>query len=357
MKNCINNGVAAAYEKYVGGIVGYNAEDSTIQDCASYLSDYDNSVFNMITNEWDAEADYAGGIAGYNNGAIRFSAESESVTVKSVSSIVVGRDYIGGIAGFNDKEGTLDVNYTLIGGKIYAYGNCAGGIFGLNASESILSEDLSIKPSSLRGNYYVGGCIGANVVALTHDVTIDGIRTDNTLGQISGTAFCGGLIGYERTYSKDQLTYSTLLEAIESAPQSLLPGLDDKGVPTKVTESDNEYTLTLTSSNNIPVQGEIYVGGIVGYCEKNSKLLMQGCENSGDLSLKGDVYSKGVVLGDFERSSEISLSDEDVEENADEVSMHFAGGIISVNLENQIIDGCKNTGTMSGFDGIGAWLD
>ena len=353
LKNCINNGVAAAYEKYVGGIVGYNAEDSTIQDCASYLSDYDNSVFNMITNEWDAEADYAGGIAGYNNGAIRFSAESEAVTVKSVSSIVVGRDYIGGIAGFNDKEGTLDVNYTLIGGKIYAYGNCAGGIFGLNASESILSEDLSIKPSSLRGNYYVGGCIGANVVALTHDVTIDGIRTDNTLGQISGTAFCGGLIGYERTYSKDQLTYSTLLEALESDPQSLLPGLDDKGVPTKVTESDNEYTLTLTSSNNIPVQGEIYVGGIVGYCEKNSKLLMQGCENSGDLSLKGDVYSKGVVLGDFERSSEISLSDEEVEENADEVSMHFAGGIISINLENQIIDSCKNTGTMSGFDGIG----
>ena len=80
----------------------------------------------MIVSAWKATGDYAGGITGYNNGRITFSKESQKITVKSVSSIVAGENYVGGIAGFNDVAGTLDVNYTLIGGKVYAYGDCAG---------------------------------------------------------------------------------------------------------------------------------------------------------------------------------------------------------------------------------------
>ena len=151
LKNCINQGVAAGYKQYVGGIVGYNQADSTIADCASYLSDYDNSVYNMIVHKWKATASFAGGIAGYNDGAITFSDESEAITVKSVSSIVVGQNYVGGIAGFNDENATIDVHYTLIGGRIYAYGKCAGGAFGLNASAKVLNQELTIKPQSIQG--------------------------------------------------------------------------------------------------------------------------------------------------------------------------------------------------------------
>lgn len=42
IENCVNNGVAAGYDRYIGGITGYN--DATIADCASYLSDYNNSI-------------------------------------------------------------------------------------------------------------------------------------------------------------------------------------------------------------------------------------------------------------------------------------------------------------------------
>ena len=176
LKNCINNGVAAGYDRYIGGIVGYNEYQATIYDCASYLSDYDNSIFRMIVDTWNAKGDYAGGIAGYNDGNIVFAKESEAITVKSVSGIVVGRNYVGGIAGFNDVNGELDVHYTLIGGRIYAYGDCAGGGFGLNASQKLLSQELMIKPRSINGRYYVGGCIGANVVELTADITMDQFR-------------------------------------------------------------------------------------------------------------------------------------------------------------------------------------
>lgn len=348
LKNCVNNGVAAGYEKYVGGIVGYNANGATISDCASYLSDYDNSVFKMITETWKAKADYAGGIAGYNNGDIKFSKDSEAVTVKSVSSIVVGNNYVGGIAGFNDISGTLDVHYTLIGGRIYGYKDCVGGGFGFNASENLLTQELTIKPKSVEGRYYVGGCIGANVVNLTKDIEMSKFRCDNILGSIKGEAFCGGIIGYQRTYGSNQSADSS----------KLLPGISDSNAPTKVLESTNEFTLTVSTygndssklsveTNNVPIQADIYAGGIIGYCENASKLIVKNCLNNGNLT--NTSGNKTVQMNNYIQA-EVDKSFSNSSENP---TMHLVGGIISANLENQIIDHCSNSGSMSGYTGTG----
>lgn len=370
LENCVNNGVAAGYEKYVGGIVGYNANGATIKDCASYLSDYDNSVFKMITETWDATADYAGGIAGYNNGSINFSNESTAVTVKSVSSIVVGNNYVGGVAGFNDICGSLDIHYTLIGGRVYGYKDCVGGGFGFNASEKLLTQNLTIKPRSVQGRYYVGGCIGANVVNLSTDVEMSKFRCDNILGSIKGEAFCGGIIGYQRTYGSGQLaaepesgsnSANSIFRAVEknrtSSTDKILPVVQDNNVPTNALASTNTYKLTVSTSgntndklsvetNNVPIQANLYAGGVIGYCERSSNLVVKNCLNSGNLSnLSG---SKSVKLNDLIRS-EID-TDFSNEENP---SIHAVGGIISVNLENQIIDHCSNSGSMSGYTGTG----
>ena len=40
-------------------------------------------------------------------------------------------------------------------------------------------------------------------------------------------------------------------------------------------------------------------------------------------------------------------------QTAENLSLHLVGGIIGVNLENQVIDRCSNTGSMSGYSGIG----
>lgn len=351
LKNCVNNGVTAGYGAYVGGIVGYNEKSSTILDCASYLSDYDSSVYNMIVKDWQATADYAGGIAGYNDGRIKFTNASEAVTVKSVSSIVVGKNYVGGIAGFNDQNASIDVHYTLIGGRIHAYGDCAGGAFGLNTSEKVLTSELTIKPQSIQGRYYVGGCIGANVVDLDKDVHMTQIRTDNILGRITGQAFCGGVIGYQRTYTHSQLRLAADA-SIKDQAASLLPEVNKtSGVPNKVTESANRYCMQITTTNNIPVRAGLYTGGIIGYCEKNSRLRMKGCTNKGDIALAYTNWSEGVSLGTYLRSREIEGMT--IPSGADGVNMHFAGGIISVNLKKQEIDNCSNTGNMSGYTGTG----
>ena len=384
LSNCINNGVVAGTQKdngnggrYVGGIVGYNANGATIHNCASYLSDYGSSIFNMIVNDWDAKSDYVGGIAGYNNGFIEFTKDSEAITVKSVSSIVVGNNYVGGIAGFNDVQATLDVNYTLIGGQIYAYETCAGGAFGFNASENAARQSLTVKPRSVQGKYFVGGVMGANVLAIDKNTTISGLRAENTLGTITGEAFTGGVIGYQRTYDADQLNYKLDtnedgIRAAEEAAQNstsssdrLLPGMNENNIPTAVMASKNAYTLTISTegntddsltvnTNNIPIQTVMYSGGVLGYCDKGSKIEIKNCKNTGSITFASDLLEKdstgGIKLGKYAASGEIP---EFLTKDASELEMHFIGGITGVNLQNETITHCANTGSLSGFTGIG----
>lgn len=384
LSNCINNGVVAGTQKdngdggrYVGGIVGYNANGATIHNCASYLSDYGSSIFNMIVNDWDAKSDYVGGIAGYNNGFIEFTKDSEAITVKSVSSIVVGNNYVGGIAGFNDVQATLDVNYTLIGGQIYAYETCAGGAFGFNASENAARQSLTVKPRSVQGKYFVGGVMGANVLAIDKNTIISGLRAENTLGTITGEAFTGGVIGYQRTYDADQLNYKLdtnedgIRAAVEAAQNStsssdrLLPGMNENNIPTAVMASKNSYTLTISTegntddsltvnTNNIPIQAVMYSGGVLGYCDKGSKIEIKNCKNTGSITFASDLLKKdstgGIKLGKYAASGEIP---ELLTKDASELEMHFIGGITGVNLQNETITHCANTGSLSGFTGIG----
>lgn len=384
LSNCINNGVVAGTQKdngdggrYVGGIVGYNANGATIHNCASYLSDYGSSIFNMIVDDWDAKSDYVGGIAGYNNGFIEFTKDSEAITVKSVSSIVVGNNYVGGIAGFNDVQATLDVNYTLIGGQIYAYETCAGGAFGFNASENAARQSLTVKPRSVQGKYFVGGVMGANVLAIDKNTIISGLRAENTLGTITGEAFTGGVIGYQRTYDADQLNYKLdtnedgIRAAVEAAQNStsssdrLLPGMNENNIPTAVMASKNAYTLTISTegntddsltvnTNNIPIQTVMYSGGVLGYCDKGSKIEIKNCKNTGSITFASDLLEKdstgGIKLGKYAASGEIP---ELLTKDASELEMHFIGGITGVNLQNETITHCANTGSLSGFTGIG----
>lgn len=93
-----------------------------------------------------------------------------------------------------------------------------------------------------------------------------------------------------------------------------------------------------------------------GYCEKDSYLLLKNCTNSGDIAQTASVWKNGVVLGSYIESNEIGRTKSELPsgtDGVDSVRMHFAGGILSVNLENQIIDSCFNTGNMSGYAGTG----
>lgn len=406
IKDCVNSGIAAGYGDYIGGIAGYNGSHGEITDCSSYFSDYGNAMLQTIVGEWQATTgNCVGGLAGYNNGTIKFRTDA-AATVKSVSSVVVGNDYVGGMIGFNDKDGKLRVNddgrnmnYSLIGGQVYAQGDGAGGCIGLNASVDVLGQNLEIRPSSVSGRYCVGGFIGANVVDLDSaagtDVSMSGIRVNNVLGSVSGTAFTGGVIGYQRTYQENQLQGAPASDeetrllaqlmgrtSADAGSADLLPELADGNLPTAVVPSKSDKRLIIQNENNsggaagsldsansnIPVIADLYAGGIVGYCEQNSRLVLKDCRNDGNITQKtavgdaSDVSAKVSLKAYLEflareggndgyKNAALELGKEEQENQPIYVSM--VGGMIGANLENQVIDHCANKGSMSGFVGLG----
>lgn len=368
ISNCVNTGVAAGYGDYIGGICGRNENNATIKNCASYVSDTHNTIYNMVVG-WGATGDYAGGLVGYNNGSIVFNNNTDNyVTTRSVASIVVGKNYVGGMVGFNDTNAAIDVNYTVIGGRVAATGDCVGGLIGLNASPSLLANKLTVQPSSVQGKYYVGGAIGANVVNLTQNTELTGLTVDNSLGTVTAQAFCGGLIGYQRTYAAGQDSHGLA---------ALLPGVDtDHGnVPTAVAASANQYMLTISgagnttttltkASNNMTIRAYAYAGGIVGYCEGHSKLLLKDCLNEGAFdrpaanTFPGSKLKHGVDLVNYLKTQGYenaaqALSAELKEDNKNALRVAIVGGVMGVSGLDHVIDHCGNTGVMNGQAAMG----
>lgn len=342
IENCVNTGVAAGYQAYIGGICGANEKNADIVNCASYVSDTDGAVYRRVTG-WGATGSYAGGLTGYNGGKIVFDKKSV-VSTRSVAGIVVGRDYVGGLVGYNDADGTIDVDYTLIGGSVFASGDCAGGLAGLNASTALLGQTLTVKPASVQGRYYVGGAIGANVVDPDTDITVGGLRVDNSLGSVTAEAFCGGLIGYQRTYTEKDRDGRALY--------ALLPGIAENGdnVPGAVTASTNPHTVTITSdgnsagklsavSSNMTIRAYAYAGGIVGCGEPQSRMQVVRCLNAGGFDRPADgVFpdsrlKTGVNLAAYLRTqghedAAQALSDEP---GADTLRVSIVGGVVGQN--------------------------
>lgn len=365
IKNCVNTGVVAGYNAYIGGICGANENNAAIINCASYVSDTNNAIYRRVT-DWGAVGSYAGGLTGYNSGTITFSDKDNAVSTRSVAGIVVGRHYVGGLVGYNDTDGTIDINYTLIGGRVAATGDCVGGLIGLNASTKLLEKKLTIKPSSVQGRYYVGGAIGANVVNPGEDVTVSGLKVDNSLGTVTAEAFCGGLIGYQRTYTEKDRAGGTLY--------ALLPGIaaNNSNVPGTVKASTNTRTITITAdgnsadrlsavSNNMTIRAYAYAGGIIGSCEPQTKMKVEHCLNAGgfdrpaedtfpDSKLKTGVDMVSYLQAQKYTDAAKALSDE---LGSSELRVSVIGGVIGVNGENHVIDHCASKGTMNGLNAMG----
>lgn len=365
IKNCVNTGVVAGYNVFIGGICGANENNAVIINCASYVSDTNNAIYRRVT-DWGAVGSYAGGLTGYNSGTITFSDKDNAVSNRSVAGIVVGRHYVGGLVGYNDTDGTIDINYTLIGGRVAATGDCVGGLVGLNASTELLEKKLTIKPSSVQGRYYVGGAIGANVVNPGEDVTVSGLKVDNSLGTVTAEAFCGGLIGYQRTYTEKDRAGGTLY--------ALLPGIaaNNSNVPGTVKASTNTHTIIITAdgnsagrlsavSNNMTIRAYAYAGGIIGSCEPQTRMKVEHCLNAGgfdrpaedtfpDSKLKTGVDMVSYLQAQKYTDAAKALSDE---LGSSELRVSVIGGVIGVNGENQVIDHCASKGTMNGLNAMG----
>lgn len=353
-----NTGLVAAFGKnaaYVGGIVGVNDADwggsqdpkatATVQNCANRMSG-DNAtdtrrinLLKKLSSSAGDYADYVGGIAGCNgkNGVVTW---DENGT-PTLGAILYGNNYVGGVAGYNDEKATISNtsgrNLT-ISGQIVAAGKAVGGMIGLNCASTLPSA--TVKVSRVAGQQLVGGVIGANLPVGRFTVTGGAFTTDVASGRVEADAVAGGIIGYNRLLAPKPANVT--LEA-------LLPTIDEStGVLTDSTDAqtaDGEVTLA-KFQNKLNLQADIYVGGIVGANDADTKLTIQNATNGatqnalsvGGLNPSNNGAFKGGVL-----LSELA----DGRYNFDNARGALAGGIIGYATPNTTLENCTNYGTVA----------
>lgn len=357
-----NTGLVAAFGKnaaYVGGIVGVNDADwggsedpnakATVQNCANRMSG-DNATdtrrINLLKklsspagSSAGGYADYVGGIAGYNgkNGVVTWDRSG----TPTLGAILYGNNYVGGVAGYNDEKATISNtsgrNLT-ISGQIVAAGKAVGGMIGLNCASTLPSA--TVKVSRVAGQQLVGGVIGANLPVGRFTVADDGaFETDVASGRVEADAVAGGIIGYNRLLAAKP-TNVTL--------EALLPTIDKStGVLTDSTDAqtaDGEVTLA-KFQNKLNLQADIYVGGIVGANDANTKLTIQNATNGatqnalsvGGLNPSNGAFKDGVSLN--------ALADGRYDFDTPRGAL--AGGIIGYATPNTTLENCTNYGTVA----------
>lgn len=348
-----NTGLVAAFGKnaaYVGGIVGVNDADwggsqdpkatATVQNCANRMSG-DNATDTRRINllkELSGCADYVGGIAGCNgkNGVVTW----DKSGAPTLGAILYGNNYVGGVAGYNDENAkisnTSGQNLT-ISGQIVAAGKAVGGMIGLNCSSTLPSA--TVKVSRVAGQQLVGGVIGANLPVGGFTVTGGAFNTDVASGRVEADAVAGGIIGYNRLLAP---------KPADVTLEALLPTIDEStGVLTDspaANTSDGEVILT-GFWNKLNLQADIYVGGIVGANDANTKLTIQNATNGatqnalsvGGLNPSNGAFKDGVLLNALAGGR----YDFDTPRGA------LAGGIIGYATPNTKLESCTNYGTVA----------
>lgn len=356
-----NTGLVAAFGKnaaYVGGIVGVNDADwggsedktakATVQNCANRMSG-DNATdtrrINLLKELSSSAgssaggcADYVGGIAGCNgkNGVVTW-----DTSTPTLGAILYGNNYVGGVAGYNDVNAkisnTSGQNLT-ISGQIVAAGKAVGGMIGLNCASTLPSA--TVKVSRVAGQQLVGGVIGANLPVGSFTVADDGAFITNVAsGRVEADAVAGGIIGYNRLLADKpaNVTLAALLPTINESTGVLT---DSPAVKTA------DYEVILANfQNELNLQADIYVGGIVGANDANTKLTIQKATNGatqnalsvGGLNPSNGAFKEGVSLN--------ALADGRYDFGTARGAL--AGGIIGYATPNTKLENCINYGTVA----------
>lgn len=348
-----NTGLVAAFGKnaaYVGGIVGVNdagwggsentTATATVQNCANRMSG-DNATDTRRINllkELNGYADYVGGIAGCNgkNGVVTWDKNG----TPTLGAILYGNNYVGGVAGYNDEKATISNTSgqdLTISGQIVAAGKAVGGMIGLNCAPELPSA--TVKVSRVAGQQLVGGVIGANLPVGGFTVEGGAFITDVASGRVEADAVAGGIIGYNRLLAakREGVTLAALLPTIDKSTGVLT----DSG---EVQTGSN--TITLTSFwNKLNLQADIYVGGIVGANDANTKLTIVSATNGatenalsvGGLNPSNGTFKNGVSLD--------TLAGGRYDFNGTRGAL--AGGIIGYATPNTTLTDCTNYGTVA----------
>ena len=298
--NGSSNTVNVTADAYVGGVVGYNDNDTNLT-VASAQNGAANSVDKgILRGSGSLQATYtrgsvtvngnmAGGIVGY---------AGKNTTLQNCRNYagVFHTSLVGGIAGFN--VGTIQ-NSTLCSnlGTVQGQYTGIGGIAGVNAGS--IQNSLP-QNAAVNGGSFVGGVAGINTG------TVSGL---NGSAAVRGMTEVGGAVGVNYgTVGAD-----TTLNATVSATGDYAGGLAGKNIGT-----------LQTAAVSGRVQAANYAGGLAGHNAKNAAINDAKTENTLSVRASGQYaggaagQNEGTVTGGSYQATVYAAAD-------------FAGGVAGEN--------------------------
>lgn len=270
LKNWVNKGLVFSTNGYCGGIAGFNK--GKVENCYVKMDNHEdglvekreeNKAFyyylteNKVSlSEITKEADYVGGVVGYNGGEVLIESEI-------LSPIVIGRNYLGGVVGYNlGKVSLKNVTEPIISGS-----NFIGGVFGFNGDiNSINGIKISNLDINSNDGNFVGGYIGGNIISSLNSKDVENENLTISGGNIKAKGnYVAGVIGYNSVVEeKDIEAYvKNILSAIKDGKE-----FDEKSV------NSGSMIFKNAKINVDSVEGGRFVGGIIGKNTDNTHTIL-----------------------------------------------------------------------------------
>ena len=291
----------------IGGIVGkvYKADATTSNstNALTIIGDFEKILVG------DMNIMYIGGLIGYS----QFELTLDEV---SNSGDITGSYYVGGLIGsssndliISDSFNSGDIN-TLVDETIMDGGY--GGLFGY-AYLPVITDCYNL--GNIAGTYSVGGLGGSN--------SIGEIFTSYNLGNVSGYENVGGITGFSEILEITNSYNMGNVTADNDNAGGLIGQIWGWSIPTTIT----------TSYNCGAVDGNQYVGGLIGKTESFNDLMIYNSINFGTVE---DIASTDNVGGIIGGDIPSDLVIDDVYYTVDVLSNGVV--VAGVAIGNQIID-------------------
>lgn len=343
-KNCYNETEVYA-DRYLGGIVGYNGEDSPL-----YILDSNNYGKVAVVDQNKTKDGYyfVGGITGRNSSAGVIHGCINDGSVESPSK------YLGGICEVN--EGYIQFctvgkseNYNTEG---ISGENSVGGLVGLN--NNYIVQCTVSQFAKIRGGDNTGGIVGTNGKngIVTGDANkakkVEGSQAGSSTssvcessGAVYGNNNTGGIAGL----NEGQLELVSVGAKASVSGNTYVGGLigANTGTITQKESTDADENILQDLSNYATVTGNSAVGGIVG---KHNSDKIKSCKNYGVVSCVKEYGTAGGITGSVGTKDGKAIVVTDCENygkvTGGEYYKSCAGGITGKNTGK--IEKCTNYG-------------
>lgn len=326
-------------EKYVGGVVGYN-------DVNSIIEDYKISGGYV---KGDIDSYFVGGYVGLNTSVLLLekeisSGKYEAREIFANPNEISGKYFVGGIIGANmiNLAGTDFANATKISG-VFRTDNFLGQLKSDAFAGGFVGYNLLVKNSN--DSTYIYTLQNAIISEFEAVDTANGTQTTSSYGVYALDDEEPVEDPEEDANNEPEVETDPELISL-SAKVNILEDLDtlckDNGIKEPAYAENTVFYLSgeegkQTANNLGRIVAKIYVGGVIGYCDSNSKLYVENVKNA------TPIVAKSAIIREDEQKDRTT----DFLGNAKTYRYSYAGGIIGKVAANVVIDECTNTSTGS----------